>query len=198
MTTAQRERLEAHIRDACNARDYGMAMTWIVDGYGHELLGFLAGRLRRDDAAAEVYAMTLEKAWKGLPDFQGTSSARGWMYAIARNALIDHVRGERRHAADATVGDLGPVSALVQRARTHTATFRRTETKDRFRALRDQLNDDDQTLLILRVDRQLSWLDLAAVMAPEDDPRTASARMRQRFSAVKKRLKRLATEEGLL
>ena len=44
--------VETRIRDACNARDYGMAMTWIVDGYGPELLSFLGSRLRRDDAAA--------------------------------------------------------------------------------------------------------------------------------------------------
>ena len=198
MTDDERRVDEQAIRAAWEGGDHAGAMTLVVDRYGDEVLGFLRARLGHDDQAAEAYADTLEKVWRGFPGFAWRSSARGWVYAIARNAMIDLVRGERRHRKDATVGDLGPISALVARTRTRTAEYRRTETKDRFRQLREALPEDDQTLLVLRVDRGLSWLDLAAVLAPDDDPKQAAARMRQRFTSVKRRLKAAALEQGLL
>ena len=72
------------------------------------------------------------------------------------------------------------------------------------RLLRDHLPTDDQTLLILRVDRDLSWNEVALVMtydgeAPTDDRvKRESARLRKRFELVKDRLRTLAEEEGRL
>ena len=75
--------------------------------------------------------------------------------------------------------------------------------KDRFAALRNALSADDQTLLVLRIDRDLSWDDVALVMhdAVDADPDTLarwSANMRQRFRQLKKRLRELAEANGLL
>jgi RNA polymerase sigma-70 factor (ECF subfamily) len=76
--------------------------------------------------------------------------------------------------------------------------------KDRFQQLREQLPEDDQTLLVLRVDRGLSWLELAEVMLGDDAPasdeqlKTEAARLRQRFQAAKHRLRKLVEEAGLL
>jgi hypothetical protein len=71
--------------------------------------------------------------------------------------------------------------------------------------LREQLPLEDQTLLILRVDRQLPWRELALVMhdgdapAPEADQlEIVAARLRKRFQAVKDKLRKLAIAEGLL
>jgi RNA polymerase sigma-70 factor (ECF subfamily) len=76
------------------------------------------------------------------------------------------------------------------------------------RALREKLEPDDQMLLILRVDRQMEWRDLALVMSEEADPSAArpdddvldreAARLRKRFERAKSELKRLAKESGLL
>jgi RNA polymerase sigma-70 factor (ECF subfamily) len=74
--------------------------------------------------------------------------------------------------------------------------------------VREQLEPDDQMLLILRVDRQLEWRDLALVMSTRDHCPTArlddaaldreAARLRKRFERVKAELKDLAQEAGLL
>jgi RNA polymerase sigma-70 factor (ECF subfamily) len=61
-------------------------------------------------------------------------------------------------------------------------------------ALRDALPIDDRTLLILRVDRNLSWYDVALAFAetPEDlseqDRKREAARLRKRFQLIKQRL----------
>lgn len=65
--------------------------------------------------------------------------------------------------------------------------------------------EDDQTLLILRVDRGLSWRDLALVMSDgevgslsETELGSMERRVRQRFKRLKDRLRELAREDGLL
>jgi RNA polymerase sigma-70 factor (ECF subfamily) len=104
------------------------------------------------------------------------------------------------------------VEGLVVLARTITARYQRTDVKDRFAALRESLDADDQLLLILRVDRQLDWNDIARVF-PEDgqgeplavaaDPAAAelkrrSALLRNRFQLLKDRLRDEARRAGLL
>jgi RNA polymerase sigma-70 factor, ECF subfamily len=61
-------------------------------------------------------------------------------------------------------------------------------------ALRDELPIEDRTLLILRVDRKLSFDEIALAFAdsPESvtevDRRREAARLRKRFQLVKQRL----------
>jgi len=195
--------LESRIRVAHDEGDWDRAMTLVVRGYGSELMGFLCARMGSEDLGGEVFGVTCEKLWKGLPAFQWRSSARGWAYAVARNAMHDHWKSahERPDRKD-RLSQLGDHSHLVQKVRSETAIHRKTSTKTRMQQLREQLPGEDQTLLILRVDRGLAWKDLALVMAdgPLDDPALSkeSARLRQRFQTVKARLKKLAIEAGLL
>jgi RNA polymerase sigma-70 factor (ECF subfamily) len=72
------------------------------------------------------------------------------------------------------------------------------------RALRERLDPEDQTLLILHVDRALTWPEIALVLHDEAAPLEgaehgrAAARLRKRFERVKAEFRRLAREEGLL
>ena len=72
-------------------------------------------------------------------------------------------------------------------------------------SLREKLTPEEQTLLILRVDRQMSWRDIATVMHDEEagEPDEAelkrnAAALRKRFERVKNNLRELAREQGLV
>ncbi len=68
---------------------------------------------------------------------------------------------------------------------------------DRLAKLRESLKPEEQTLLILRVDKGLSWKEIAQVLADEEAPPDVGA-LRKRFERLKERLLRLAREEGLV
>ncbi len=53
-----------------------------------------------DDALQDA----LVGAWKGLPAFEGRSSLRSWLYAIATNASLRVLEGRRRRALPAATG----------------------------------------------------------------------------------------------
>ena len=69
--------------------------------------------------------------------------------------------------------------------------------------LRESLEPEDRTLLILRVDRKLSWNEVARILAGEKEPSSAdlkrsAGRLRKRFQSVKDQLRERAQSSGLL
>lgn len=195
---------ETLIREACDARDYERGATLVVEHYGAEVLGFLVAHMRDADAAGEVFQLWSEAFWRSLPSFEWRCSVRTWAYKLARRAASLYRRRERRHEREQPLTQLSRLSVAVERVRTATVAYKRTDVKDRFQELRDQLSEEDQSVLILRIDRGLSWLELAEVMlgedatASEDQLKTEAARLRKRFQHAKERLRKLAEEAGLL
>lgn len=204
MDEAARDQLERSVRAHCDAGDYAAATTAALRGYGGELFGFLVA-LHRDEAEAnDVFSEVTEALWRGLPTFGWNSTLRTWTYAIARNILRTRRRDAARRARrEPRAGD-SALSGIAQAVRTETLAYLRTQKRTRLEALRDSLEPADRMLLILRVDRKLSWRELAMVLWDESDPpgeqalTRESARLRKRFQIVKDRLRELARKEGLL
>lgn len=199
------EELDAQIRHACQAGDYAAAATSFIEHRGGEILAFLCARLRSQSQGEEVFAIFAEKLWMGLPSFEWRSTVRSWAYRLARNAANDFVQAvHQRPSRRAALSDAAALSALVDRVRTTTAAYRRTPVRDRVRELRESLAEDDQMLLILRVDRGMDFRELAVSMSSGDGPMDdaeidrEAARLRKRFERVKERLRELAREAGLL
>ena len=195
---------EQKIRQAWDAKDFGAAATLALEAYADEIVDFLSSRLRSDSDAREAFSMFAEDLWTGLPRFGWRSSARTWLYALARNAANRYVSSPhnraRRHVA---LSEPEGLSQFIERARTATEAYRRTDVKDRIRALRERLTDDEQMLLVLRIDRDMAWRDIALAMHGEvdlsnDAVARESTRLRKVFERVKAELKRMAEAEGLL
>jgi RNA polymerase sigma-70 factor (ECF subfamily) len=210
-SAAQSERAarEAEINAACQAGDHGGAVTLLLQTYGEELLSFLITRLGDRSHADEAFSMLAEELWLALPKFEFRSSVRTWAYMVARHVAARYARAPvRRKDRNLTLSRNGQLSQLVEQLRSRTEIYRQTEAKNQVRALREQLEPDDQTLLILRVDRQMEWRDIALVMNTSEDSAQVNlddaalereaTRLRKRFERVKAQLKSLAKQAGLL
>jgi RNA polymerase sigma-70 factor (ECF subfamily) len=190
------------VRDALAAGNLGLAVTELLRSLGPEVFGFLRNVLGSEADAEEVFAATSVRVWRSLAGFEWQSSLRTWVYVIARREMLRHLRGARRHAQ----GRVTPsaLEDLVAAVRTETRSALRSEKRNKLRALRDELSVDDRTLLVLRVDRDLQWEEIARAFLPDVDGATdeairrESARLRKRFQIIKKRLADRAREEGLL
>lgn len=193
---------EHAIREACERADYDAAATRAIKSYGPEILGFLAMRLRDISEAEEVFAIFCEDLWTALRAFEWRATARVWAYTLARHAADRHRIAAARRRKRETLG--GALQDVVADVRSTTAAHLRTETKSRLSQLREQLPVADQTLLVLRIDKGLSWKELALVMVYEgvalDEASVTreAARLRKRFQLVKQQLRELARAEGLL
>ncbi len=184
------------------AGDLKGAATRFMERHGGDILAFLAMRLRDQAAASEVFSEFTEDFWRGLEGFRWKATLRSWGYTLARNAANRFVATRRRRESRLVHPETTPDCA--QERRSSTAPYLRTEVKRRMRALRDQLPVDDQTLLVLRIDKGLSWNELAVIFSGQGDAMDEAdmlrwaGRLRQRFAAIKRRLRVQAEEEGLL
>jgi RNA polymerase sigma-70 factor (ECF subfamily) len=193
MTQEIERRLDALRRDG----DLRGAATEAIESYGPEVLGWLFVTCRSRVEAEEAFLSSSEELWRSMVSFRGDCSVRTWMYLLARRALQHH----RARASEKIERNrpLSEASAVADRVRSRTAPWQRTEVKERFAALRDELSEDDRGLLVLRVDKGLSWQEIARVLASDDDdPQRFAARLRKRYQAIKERLRRRAQEEGIL
>ncbi len=196
--------LEQRIRRAWDAKDFDAVATLTIEAYADQILSFLSARLRSQSDGQEAFSMFVEDLWIGLPQFGWRCSMRTWAYTLARNAANRYATSpHHRIERNLTLSQPSRLSALVERVRTATQVHQRTDVKDRFRALRERLEPDDQTLLMLRIDRDMAWRDIAITMAgdgnlDDDTISRESARLRKAFERVKAELKRVAQEEGLL
>jgi RNA polymerase sigma-70 factor (ECF subfamily) len=147
-----------------------------------------------------VFSQACEDLWAGLPRFEGRSSLRTWFYVLARHAAARYRRSpHRRPGRRVAISD---VTDVAEGVRSRTLPHLRTEVKNRFAAIRDALPEEDRALLVLRVDRNMSWNEIARVLYPDDQSdealTKAAARLRKRFQFVKEEIRARAREAGLL
>jgi RNA polymerase sigma-70 factor (ECF subfamily) len=200
-----RDALEERIRRHAEAGDKKRAATALLEGYGRELLGFLIAHLRDRDAASEVFSQFTEDLWRGIDGFRWQCTARVWSYTLVRHAASRYIKdARRRRGRQVSLSRAGPLSAIEAKIRTATLAAVRTEARSRVAQLRETLPPEDQTLLILRVNRKLGWKEIAQVMVYEgetvsDDVLEKEAvRLRKRYQLAKDKLRRLAEAQGLV
>ncbi len=192
--------LEAELRALAGRGAHAEAVTLAVRRLGPELLTFLV-HAHGDEAGAEVFSLLAEDLWRGLPGFRWESTFRTWAYTLARRASARHRRKERALARALPPAELSALSELVAEVRTGTFSRIRSARRTALDALRDELDVEDRMLLALRVERELSWVEIATVLEGEGGPADAtatSARLRKRFQLLKDRLKKRGRELGLV
>ena len=194
---------ETSIREAWNRADFERAATRLMQSYGAEVQGFLAAFMSDRAAAAEAFSLFARDLWVALPDFAWRCTARGWAYTLARNAARRHAKSEKRRRARHVPMPEGLLSEVAAQTRTRTDAYLKTEVKSRMQELRQRLPAEDQQILILRVNRQLSWTEIAMVFgedglsASDVELQREATRLRKRFQLAKDRLRELARREGL-
>jgi RNA polymerase sigma-70 factor (ECF subfamily) len=181
--------------------NHGAAAEEAVRGYGPEVFGFLLATLRNEQDATDVFSDFSVGLLSGLPKFDWRCSLRTWAYTIAHNASRrfrrDSALRDRRRAGSSALDE------VVDIVRTQTMSFLKTETRSRLEKLRDALPPEDRELLVLRVDRDMAWNDLARALHEGEEPLSdavlarESQRLRKRFQLIKDRLREAARREGL-
>lgn len=200
---AVEEKAESAIREAHRRGRMDEAIKIGLEHYRAELLSFLCARLGSESDAHEVFAQVTEDLWRGIERFRWQCSFRTWLYTLGRHAAVRFERSPANQAARRRPLSRAPEAVAKDRSRTRP--YLRTEVKDRFAALRATLSPDEQSLLVLRVDRGLRWEEVARVLSDDADAsddaeslRREAAKFRQRFRQLKSRLLELARTEGLL
>jgi RNA polymerase sigma-70 factor (ECF subfamily) len=195
-TSENEEREIARLLDGGDLRG---AATIVIRDYGPQILGYLVAVVKDRDDADEAFGRFCEEMWKGLGGFRRECAALTWAYRVAWSCALRIGRdGYKRLGRRLQTGEL---STLVAQARSSIAPHLKESSKDWLRRTRETLSPEEQTLLILRVDRTMKWRDIAQVMAAGaqtsgDSPDEVA--LRKRFDRLKRKLEAAARAEGLL
>lgn len=184
---------EDEIAAAIRAGDSARAVTVLLRTYGAEVYGWLVAVHGAVDAA-DVYGQLSLQLVRAVDEFRGESSARTWLYQIARNEARQHLRALRRRRVWLTPLEdhpsAGERAPLVPSTRSREA---------RVAALRARLGEEDRSLLVLRVDRGMAYDDIALVLRPDlavDARKREAARLRRRLCDIRDKLRSWIAEEA--
>jgi len=82
------------------ARGDPAAFAAIYDAHRVTVFRYARGMFQTDDDAADVAAITFERALRGLGGYRPSERGlRPWLFRIARNVAYDELRRRRRHAS---------------------------------------------------------------------------------------------------
>lgn len=93
MSELSDEELLVLLRNA-DQRNYGFNL--LVRQYQRRLYGFVRRMITDHDETQDVLQNTFIKAFNGIDGFKGGSKLYSWLYRIAHNETLDHLRRMRR------------------------------------------------------------------------------------------------------
>ncbi len=134
------------------------AFRALYSEHGRAILAYAVRRVREPQDAADVVAETFLVAWRRQADVPAGDEARLWLYGVARRALANQARSERRRErlAERLRHELPAAVAAVSAPRT-SAEFAVLA------ALRE-LPEPDREVLLLAGWEQLEPGQIAAVL----------------------------------
>lgn len=181
--------VESRVSERLTAGDLEAAATIALRGYGPQILGYLRATLP-ETAADDAFGVFCEMFWTGLPKFRAESSILTWSYTVAWGAARRILEDPQRRRAQPL--STGAMESIVAEVRSTTAIHLKKETSDQLANIRKQLDFEEQTLLVLRVDRDLAWNEIAEIMREQGKPVDVAA-LRKRFERLKTKIRELAT-----
>lgn len=134
--------------------------------YRDRVYWYIRARAAGDDDATDLTQHVFLRALDALPQYRPANGPfAGWLFRIARNAVIDHYR--RTHAT--VTWDLVPL-ALQPMAAHHDplASALRRESLERLRALVAALDVEKRELLVLRFAAGLTAPEIATVVGKSE------------------------------
>jgi RNA polymerase sigma-70 factor, ECF subfamily len=145
------------------------AYRGLVERYQGRVYALICGMVRDREEARDLTQDAFIKAYKNLDRFRLESSFYTWLYRIAMNVAIDHIRKmkKRKHEAfdegiAARDGD-GAIAAAHDRGNPDKALGRKQLSAQIFDAL-DKLSPDHRQVIVLREIEGLSYKEIAETM----------------------------------
>jgi RNA polymerase sigma-70 factor (ECF subfamily) len=114
--------------------------------------------LRNDADASDVAQQTFVRAFKALAGFRGDASVRSWLYRIAINLSLNHMRD---HARERPEGGAEIAEGKLVRRATGPQRIIEGEDAARLRAAINELPPKQRMVLELRIFDDLSFREVA-------------------------------------
>lgn len=182
--------VESRVFEALDRGDDRRALALLMDAYGTSIYRFCRQMVADEALADDAHQVTFIQAFEGLSGFSRRSSARTWLFSIARHRCLDALKSRNRRrsrflplldflkpGAEPEVDDPHEEDRLIR-------ISRRRELADCL----DRLQVKAKTALLLRFHEELSFHEMAEVCG-ERAP-TLQARVARSLPVLRRCLER--------
>lgn len=142
------------------------------------------------DLAQEAFL----NAWRGLKFFKGDSAFSTWVYRLASNACIDHLRRQKRRqdiSAPMPVDEEDDTPPDIPDDRFQPEQeLERQELRNAVSAGLEQLSDEHRQVLVMREINGLSYQEIADVLDLE------AGTVKSRIARARNSLRKILLEQG--
>ncbi len=135
------------------------AFNLIVRQNQERLYGFVRRMVTDHEEAQDILQNTFVKAWKGLPNFRGDAQLFSWLYRIAHNECLDHLRKLRRGLF--TDGDA--VMERLANTVDDATCFSGVEIEKRLQRAVMRLPDKQRAVFTMKYFEELKYEEMSAI-----------------------------------
>ena len=169
------------------------AFAQIVRRHQGPIFNFALRQVHVQQAAEDIVQEVFVRVVQNAHDFKHEARFTTWVYTIARNLCIDHLRKKalRKHPSlDESRGEEGDGPTLGEQTADPRASVEReatgTELKERIARAVDALPDDQREVFLMREVANLPFKEIAVITgAPEN---TVKSRMRYALERLQEAL----------
>jgi RNA polymerase sigma-70 factor (ECF subfamily) len=182
---------ELQLIDAARQGDQD-AFAELVRLYEKRVFALTTRMCKNPEDAAEAAQEAFLAAWQGLKFFRFDASFATWLYRLASNACIDHLRREQRHTAAAgpSLNDEETFLDVEDTAPTPQEAAERKELRALIEEGLRSLSPEHRSVLLLREIHQLSYEEISQTLDLD------LGTVRSRISRGRKQLQKFLLKTG--
>jgi RNA polymerase sigma-70 factor (ECF subfamily) len=139
------------------------AFGLLFDHYHESIYRYIASRVHRPTDAEDLTQLVFVKALEALPRYEARGVPfGGWLFRLARNAIIDFVRTRHDH---------GPLDTVLERPNDDVGPDQLAQTReqiDEVAAALESLTDEQREAIALRFFAGLSAREAAEAMGKQE------------------------------
>jgi RNA polymerase sigma-70 factor (ECF subfamily) len=150
------------------------AFEVLVERYQHRLVGVLAHVIGRVEEAEDLTQDVFLRVYRARKGYRPRSKFSTWLFTIANNLALNHLRSKGRNPVRPVVGDASSASGIhtlrpaeeraLSREGTPSAQLRKVELSDVVRDALDVLGEDQKVAVLLNKFEDMSYSEIAEVM----------------------------------
>ncbi len=136
-------------------------LALIYDSYAGDIYRYVYSRVGNAADAEDVTAQTFMAVIESLPRYRHRGNFSAWIFQIAYSKTMDLFRRQRRNPLDI------PLDAVYSDEVLEGVI--KGQTVEQLSLLLKDLDEDERELIRLRFVAELSWIEIAAMLARKED-----------------------------
>lgn len=143
------------------------AFRELMGRYMDQIYNFVRQYARAEEDAEDIAQDAFFKAWKHIKRFTTGKAWKPWLFAIARNTALDHLKKKRAMAfseLDDAENDLAFADTLADTEPLPSEAFERSQSAEMVEKAMSVLHPDHRTVLVMHYHHEMTFDEIAGVM----------------------------------